>query len=111
MNLPNNVLQLIREYSSPITRPDWRTLCRLSFYSLYSEVIQRRNKKRNVLNLLYKTIHNGHSIAGILYYIRYYNTYLGSIVLDMPEIVLDDISLYFQPFIEDDPDFIFKYRY
>ena len=41
----------------------------------------------------------------------YYNIYIGSIVLDMPELILSNIALYFQPFIDDDPDFIFKYRY
>jgi hypothetical protein len=110
-SLPNNAQHLISEYSKPLTRPDWRSLQRLTFYSLYSEVIQRRTRKRSVLSALYKTIHNGHTISGILYYITYYDTYLGSIVLDMPEIVLGDIALYFQPFINNDEDFIFKYRY
>ena len=103
--LPNIALHLISEYSKPITRPDWRTLRRLTFYSLYAEVIQRR--KMCVLSSLYDTIHNGHTLSGILYYITSYNSHLGSIILDMPEIVLSDIALYFQSFIEN--DFIFKY--
>jgi hypothetical protein len=111
MELPNIALHLIREYSKPITRPDWRTLQRLTFYSVYSDVIQRRTRKRRVLSSLYDTIHKEHTIAGILYQVTYYDIHLVSIELDMPENVLGDIALYFQPFIEDDPDFIFKYRY
>ena len=34
MALPHNVLCLIREYSKPLTRPDWRTLHHLSNYQL-----------------------------------------------------------------------------
>ena len=111
MNLPVSALLLIKEYSKPLTRPDWRTLNRLSFYSLYSEVIQRRTYKRKVLNSLYKTIHKEHMIAGILYNTTYYNVYISSLILDMPEIVLNGIAQYFQPFIDDDDEFIFKYRY
>ena len=111
MELPNIALHLIREYSKPITRPDWRTLQRLTFYSIYSEVIQRRTRKRRVLSSLYDTIHKEHTIAGILYQVTYYDIHLVSIELDMPESVLGDIALYFQPFIENDEDFIFKYRY
>jgi len=35
MALPHNVLCLIREYSRPLTRTDWRTLHRLSNYNLF----------------------------------------------------------------------------
>jgi len=110
-SLPYNVLALIREYSKPITRPDWRSLYRLSFKKLYTEVIQRRTYKRKVLYKLYKTIHKDNRIADILYNTHYYNIYISSIILDMPEIVLANIALYFQPFIDEDEDFIFKYRY
>jgi len=109
--LPLSALILISQYSKPVTRPDWRTINPLPFYSLYTEVIQRRTYKRKVLSTLYKIIHNGNRIGDILYNTYYYNTYIGSIVLDMPELILSNISLYFQSFIDDDPDFIFKYRY
>jgi hypothetical protein len=109
--LPLSALTLISQYSKPLTRPDWRTINPLPFYSLYTEVIQRRTYKRKVLTALYKTIHNGNRISDILYNTHYYNTYIGSIVLNIPELILTNIALYFQPFIDDDPDFIFKYRY
>jgi len=110
-SLPYNVLALIREYSKPITCPYWRTLQVMPFQILYTEVIQRRNYKRKVLYKLYKTIHKDNRIADILYNTHYYNIYISSIILDMPEIVLANIALYFQPFIDEDEDFIFKYRY
>jgi len=31
MELPDDVLQLIKEYSMPITRPDWRTLHKMTY--------------------------------------------------------------------------------
>jgi hypothetical protein len=99
------------QYDIHTTHPDWRNLQRLTFYSVYSDVIQRRNKKRRVLTSLYKTIHKEHTLAGILYHVTYDDIHSASIELDMPEIVLGDIALYFQPFIENDEDFIFKYRY
>ena len=43
MNLPSNALVLIREYSRPITRPDWRKLNRLPMYKLYKEIMRKKN--------------------------------------------------------------------
>jgi hypothetical protein len=34
--LPSRALLLIREYSQPLTRPDWRTLQKMSSFDLYS---------------------------------------------------------------------------
>jgi hypothetical protein len=36
MQLPDDVLLIIREYSKPVTRPDWRTCCPLSGHVLYT---------------------------------------------------------------------------
>ena len=33
--LPSRALALIREYSKPLTRPDWRTLHKISNYDLF----------------------------------------------------------------------------
>ena len=110
--LPANVLKLIREYSKPLTRPDWRTLQIMPFKCLYNELIQYRyiNKKR-VIWLLYRIIHNNYTIAHILFHTTYYNIYIASIMLNIPEKILYEITLFFQPLIEDDPEFIFKYSY
>ena len=32
MELPDDVLQIIKEYSKPVTRPDWRTLHKMPQY-------------------------------------------------------------------------------
>jgi hypothetical protein len=44
MELPDDVLQIIREYSKPLTRPDWRTLNRLPLHKLYCEIMINKNK-------------------------------------------------------------------
>ena len=46
MELPDDVLQIIREYSKPVTRPDWRTLNRLPLYKLYDEIMEKKQNGR-----------------------------------------------------------------
>ncbi len=36
MQLPDDVLLIIHQYSKPVTRPDWRTCCPLSGHVLYT---------------------------------------------------------------------------
>jgi hypothetical protein len=36
--LPSRALLLIREYSKPLTRPDWRTLHKISNYDLFYHI-------------------------------------------------------------------------
>ena len=38
MALPSRAVNLIREYSRPLSRPDWRTIQRLTTFDLYSHV-------------------------------------------------------------------------
>ena len=38
MQLPDDVLSIIREYSKPLTRPDWRTINPLCLHVLYTEI-------------------------------------------------------------------------
>ena len=38
MELPDDVLQIIKEYSRPLTRPDWRTLHKMTQNDLYHEL-------------------------------------------------------------------------
>jgi hypothetical protein len=35
---PSNVVRLIHEYSKPVTRPDWRTLHKMTNYNLYNSI-------------------------------------------------------------------------
>ena len=39
MELPEDVVQIIREYSKPVTRPDWRTLHKMPFIKYKENVI------------------------------------------------------------------------
>ena len=43
--LPDDVLNIIKEYAMPVTRPDWRTLHRMTYEAFivdfYYEVIKR----------------------------------------------------------------------
>ena len=36
--LPINALRIIKEYSKPVTRPDWRTIRNLTQYSLFLDI-------------------------------------------------------------------------
>ncbi len=49
MQLPDDVLSIIREYSKPMTRPDWRTLKPLSGHLLYINLNYLRFKYTNPL--------------------------------------------------------------
>ena len=48
MELPEDVIQLIREYSKPMTRPDWRTLHKMPYHlykaECFKQAIYRWNK-------------------------------------------------------------------
>ena len=49
--LPSNALRLIREYSKPLTRPDWRLLHKLSNYQLLF-CITNDNISTRLLNII-----------------------------------------------------------
>ncbi len=44
MELPEDVLAIIKEYAKPVTRPDWRTL-----HILPNQIYWRELKKRTLL--------------------------------------------------------------
>lgn len=50
--LPSNVLRLISEYSKPVSRPDWRTLRKMTDYKLYSIIMNVIKKKVNLVLIL-----------------------------------------------------------
>ena len=50
MVLPTRVLHIINEYSKPITRPDWRTIKKLSQYRLFLDISHNVYKKRIFYN-------------------------------------------------------------
>jgi hypothetical protein len=53
MELPDDVLQLIREYAKPITRPDWRKLHIMKQYTLHNEFEKQVFKRYNRLESVY----------------------------------------------------------
>jgi hypothetical protein len=65
MELPDDVLRLIKEYSMPITRPDWRTLHKMP-YILYETEFYFIYKKR--YRFLENRIHNYKPIFSGFYY-------------------------------------------
>jgi hypothetical protein len=36
MELPEDILRIIKEYAKPVTRPDWRYLHKMTLHHLYS---------------------------------------------------------------------------
>jgi hypothetical protein len=45
MDLPEDVVRLIKEYTRPLTRPDWRTLHRMTlrvFIDDYKDILRKR---------------------------------------------------------------------
>lgn len=46
MDLPDDVIYLVREFSRPITRPDWRTIQRVNEHALHWNILALFNTKR-----------------------------------------------------------------
>lgn len=86
--LPSRSLALISEYSKPLTRPDWRTIRRLTIHMLYKEVnnmycdwanltkklllIILNNIKKTEWYFMYDTIrNNGLDIYYVMYFYKY----------------------------------------
>ena len=49
MELPDDVLGIIRDFSRPITRPDWRTLHRMPSEELHFNVVAKFNTTFNLV--------------------------------------------------------------
>ena len=50
MFLPLRALTLIKEYSRPLTRPDWRTLQRMTFDNFYHSLRLNQRQTKNMYN-------------------------------------------------------------
>ena len=50
MFLPPRALTLIKEYSRPLTRPDWRTLQRMTFDNFYYSLRLNWRQTKNLYN-------------------------------------------------------------
>ena len=49
MDLPEDVLQIIKEYSRPLTRPDWKKMHHLPEFTYCVLLAKHYNKSRNVI--------------------------------------------------------------
>ena len=50
MELPDDILSLVRDFSKPITRPDWRTLHKMTIQQYKDEYyIQYMKRRRYIL--------------------------------------------------------------
>jgi len=77
MSLPTQALDLIRQYSKPLTRPDWKRKPRLTFSLFYHNLI--KHKYSIVIDtVIYRHINNNNDTLTILrHYINnlsYYKT-------------------------------------
>jgi hypothetical protein len=70
MELPDDVLRLVNEYSMPLTRPDWRTLHIMTYhqftYEFHKQCCQRW-KKLQYVDSDYKVIFNETNYGRIMY--------------------------------------------
>ena len=58
MELPDDVLLIIREYSKPLTRPDWRTINPLCLHILYNELYDILFYSSSRVKPLFKRVFN-----------------------------------------------------
>jgi len=58
MELPQDVLAIIKEYAQPITRPGWRNLHKMTSYTFHSEILYKYNHMRNRkwMNIIYNFV-------------------------------------------------------
>ena len=111
MTLPLNAQHLISAYSKPRTRPDWRTIHPVNFADLYCHILSNWTRSP-LFNTVYKNIHSNNTLGTILYITAETPDITEcSALLSIPENILKNIKHYFQPFIDDDEQFVYTYRY
>jgi hypothetical protein len=67
MQFPDDVLSIIKEFSRPVTRPDWRTLHRVPSLRLHLEIALLFNMSINMATVFFiKT-----QTSDYIYYIEY----------------------------------------
>ena len=57
--LPSNVLRIISEYSKPLSRPDWRTLHKMTDHKLYNIIMNVNRKQVNLVLILQTNMKDG----------------------------------------------------
>jgi hypothetical protein len=56
MQLPADILVIIREYSKPVTRPDWRTIKPLAGHVLHNDLYNSLWENEHITFKLYKRV-------------------------------------------------------
>ena len=56
--LPSNVVCLIREYSQPLTRPNWRTIKKMTTFDLYAYSYRHLKILTPLMEMLIDNIHH-----------------------------------------------------
>ena len=80
---PQNVLSIIREYSKPQTRPDWKTKPKLTFVQFY---YQLKNSKKTAPFLAINQIQNGYNNLYVYYkYMTHLKIYTQKMALNIIE--------------------------
>jgi len=70
MEIPDDVIPLIKEYSMPITRPDWRHLHRMNNQLFLRNIGESYNRK--YLSVIHNFVHTYEKTPNTRYkYIRY----------------------------------------
>lgn len=71
MELPDDVLQMIKEYAKPLTRPDWRTLHKMPYIQFLRDFHETYRKRRLTLGRRvgrYKELFSEYNYVRIMYY-------------------------------------------
>jgi len=82
--LPQNVIAIIKEYSKPLTRPDWKTKPKMTLKEFYNNILKhmyddqynsiktfRYLPSRSIVNML-SFVLNEKSITNIKFYVNIY---------------------------------------
>ena len=55
MELPDDVLAIIKEFSKPLSRPGWRKLHKMTSYRFHSAILKKYNSRRST-RVIYKFV-------------------------------------------------------
>ena len=94
MFLPQRALILIKEYSKPLTRPDWRNIRRLNMGHLYNNIMDNKNKYYPpVFKLFTRNIVKNYSYQYIIQVVKMEGKEKASIILNITIEVLNTLKI------------------
>ena len=56
MQLPDEILAIVRDFSRPVTQPGWRTFHKMTTYHFHYAILNQYNTKRT--QVIYKFVRN-----------------------------------------------------